>query len=293
MGSRKTNTDARNRPGWIGSNLAKRVAVAIVFIPLFLLLLHAGGIPFLIFTEILILLAALEFYRISEAKGLSPRKLIGTLLGLAVGFAAFLSDNGQNSVSFVFFVGLFVIALAVMFDRRMGDQLKNYAITLLGVFYCGWLFSHQILLRKLTIPGPTADSFGWRIILYIYILTWILDTAAYFVGTRLGKHKLFPRISPHKTVEGAIGGMVFILVTALLLRSTLVRELSVGNTIVLSVVLGVVGQFGDLIESMFKRDAGIKDSSSFIPGHGGVLDRFDSLMFNLPATYYFLRYLSS
>ena len=291
MASRKTNTGDEGKSGLLSSNLGKRVAVAFVFIPVFIFITYSGGILFFVFVELLILLSLLEFYDIAKAKGLKPLTKFGTLLGLLLGVSVFISDTNQVSVFLILSLSLFFPALFLMFDSAAKDQLINLAVTFFGILYCGWLFSHQIMLRNLSVIKGENDSFGWKIIFYVFILTWILDTAAYFVGTKFGRRKLYPRISPGKTVEGAISGMVVTILSALLLQYAFFKELSFLDALALGILISIVGQLGDLIESMFKRDARIKDSSSIIPGHGGVLDRFDAIMFTVPVTYYYLIYL--
>lgn len=124
--------------------------------------------------------------------------------------------------------------------------------------------------------------------LLVFVLTWTCDTAAYVVGRAIGRHRPWPALSPKKTVEGAVGGMLFTLLAAIVGRSWLAPELTLGAAIVLGLVVGVLCPIGDLVESLFKRQAGVKDSSTLIPGHGGLLDRVDSMLFSAPATYYVL-----
>jgi phosphatidate cytidylyltransferase len=119
------------------------------------------------------------------------------------------------------------------------------------------------------------------------------DSAAYFIGTAIGKHKLFPRVSPNKSWEGAIAGFVFSIITLVVLKSFLLEFLDWVDIIAFGVIIGIFGQVGDLIESLIKRDAGVKDSSNIIPGHGGIFDRFDSLLFSAPIIFLYLRLIQN
>ncbi|HEX9740327.1 MAG TPA: phosphatidate cytidylyltransferase, partial [Ignavibacteriaceae bacterium] len=128
------------------------------------------------------------------------------------------------------------------------------------------------------------------LIISIFAAIWICDSAAYYGGTALGKHKLFARVSPNKTWEGAGFGFVFAVITIVLAKIIILNFLSLGTAIAIGIIIGLFGQIGDLIESLFKRDAGVKDSSSVIPGHGGIFDRFDSLLYTAPVILLYLKY---
>ena len=123
------------------------------------------------------------------------------------------------------------------------------------------------------------------LIISIFASIWVCDSAAYFIGSALGKHKLFPRVSPKKSWEGAIAGFIFAVVTLIAARELLLDILSLTDAVIIGILIGIFGQLGDLVESLLKRDAGVKDSSSIIPGHGGIFDRFDSILFTVPIVY--------
>ncbi len=133
---------------------------------------------------------------------------------------------------------------------------------------------------------------GAYLIISILASIWIGDSAAYFGGINLGKHKLFPRVSPNKSWEGAIFGFIFTTGAMILAKVIILNFISWQNVIIIGIIIGTIGQIGDLVESLLKRDAAVKDSSSIIPGHGGFFDRFDSLLFSAPAIWLYLRYLS-
>jgi phosphatidate cytidylyltransferase len=173
-----------------------------------------------------------------------------------------------------------IVAVALGLRRDAGSERAwaGVALTLLGVCYCAWLLGHSIWLRAL--PGGRALTF------FVFAVTWSGETAAYFAGRRLGRRPLAPRLSPGKTVEGGVAQVIASVLVALLAAPLvgLVRA----EAAVIGLLLGVVGQIGDLSESFLKRSAGAKDAGHLIPGHGGVLDRLDSLLFNVPALYYWL-----
>ncbi|MFB3056342.1 MAG: phosphatidate cytidylyltransferase, partial [Ignavibacteriaceae bacterium] len=130
------------------------------------------------------------------------------------------------------------------------------------------------------------------LIISIFASIWICDSAAFFGGTSLGKHKLFPRVSPNKSWEGAIFGLLFAVIAMVISKVIIIDFLSWLDVIIIGIIVGIIGQIGDLIESLFKRDAGVKDSSALIPGHGGIFDRFDSLLYSAPAVFLYIKYLS-
>jgi phosphatidate cytidylyltransferase len=167
----------------------------------------------------------------------------------------------------------------------------HIATTILGVMYIGFLGSHLIMLREHPLRINLDYGYGASFVFLAFVLTWACDTGAYLVGSVAGRTPLIPRISAKKTWEGSGGGLVFAIAAALIARETFAPYLKVWHALVLGVLAGVIGQFGDLFESLIKRDAEIKDTSDMIPGHGGVLDRFDSLLFSAPLIYYFVAFV--
>jgi len=187
----------------------------------------------------------------------------------------------------------------------------NVAVTLFGATYLGLFLGSLVGLRELYIPedfpvyeyfpsqgtavptdiAATLDRWGGYTVIALFVAIWTCDSAAYFAGRAFGRHKLFERVSPNKTWEGAIAGFIFAIGTFLLAREVVLPYLSLSGAIVCGAIVGVFGQIGDLAESLLKRDAGVKDSSSLIPGHGGVLDRFDSLLFVSPLVFLYLDFI--
>jgi phosphatidate cytidylyltransferase len=162
-------------------------------------------------------------------------------------------------------------------------SLAHVSITLLGTLYIGWLLTHLILLKSL--PN------GSRYLVSLFLITWLTDTAAYGCGVTFGKHRVVPQISPKKTLEGFIGGLVCSILVALLINFLrLIPKMTLSSSLILGLLLGVFAQAGDLFESFIKREAGVKNSGSLVPGHGGVLDVFDSIIFTSPVMFYYARF---
>lgn len=266
-------------------NLGKRAGVAVVAAPLILWAAWKGGFAFFLFIEMIIVLGLLEFYKFAQAKGMHPNQPLGVIAGLALGAQIYFRGNHEIWLTEMFLVVLLV--LAELF-RNKGSALHNTGATLLGFAYVAGLWSFMLLLRELprTINFDYASAGTWIVMLLVTI--WVCDTAAYFCGLAFGRHKLFERVSPKKTWEGAIGGLIFAILMAVAAHYWFVRDLRLQDAIVIGFIVGTIGQMSDLAESLFKRDAGVKDSSSLIPGHGGVLDRFDSEMFVVPVVYLYL-----
>jgi len=157
--------------------------------------------------------------------------------------------------------------------------MQRISVSFFGAFFLPLALIHMLYIRRL-------DACGMELIFFIFIVVWVLDTAAYAFGKAFGKHKLAPNVGPKKTVEGALAGVAFGLLAAAACKYFL--PLSLSKTLLLGLVISITGQFSDLAESLIKRDANIKDSGTLIPGHGGFLDRFDSYILAAPAVYYCL-----
>jgi phosphatidate cytidylyltransferase len=168
-------------------------------------------------------------------------------------------------------------------------QVEGMAVTLFGVLYVGWLSAHLVLLRELPWRAGGEYADGAAYVLLAFFVTWSCDTGAYTVGRLLGRNRPWSRISPRKSLEGAIGGLFFSVAGAFIARAWFAPFLRPWDGLLLGLLVGVFAQVGDLVESLLKRDARHGDSSDMIPGHGGVLDRFDSLYFGAPLVYYYLK----
>jgi phosphatidate cytidylyltransferase len=268
--------------------LTRRLLTAAVGVPAVIICSLVGGIAFLLAVNFVIGVGLFEFYKMLESKGIKPYKTVGVVAGLVVAWYVYFQGGFYSSL----FITLVLIVIMVMELFRRDGELAVFHIssTLFGVFYVGWLGSHIILLRLLG-EGVPGDDMGGFFVLLAFALAWGADTGAYFTGHAFGKRKLLPRVSPNKSVEGAVGGVVFGVIVALVAKLTFARFLTYGDVAVLGFVSPVMAALGDLVESLMKRDVRIKDTSHALPGHGGMLDRFDSVLFVAPFVYYYLRFL--
>lgn len=268
------------------------MVTAALFIPLLVLLAWLGGAAYLLLTIAAIALMLGEFYAMMEQKGLSPHWKSGFLAALLfpVGLYSRLRSgrvDEWHAGGLLTFL-LFAIFLAEL-RRGTGRQAAvNTSATLLGVLYVGWLGSHLAGLRELPPVLGMPYAQGMSFALLPFFLAWSCDTAAYGVGRAIGKRKLAPTLSPKKSVEGAVAGLAASVAAGLIARVWFAPYLSLVDALVLGTLVGFFAQVGDLVESLLKRDAATKDSSELIPGHGGALDRFDSLLFAAPIVYYYL-----
>lgn len=259
----------------------KRLASAVVFIPVFVWLVM--GAPVWAFGLLVVAVsgvASWELARVFKRAGRPVYTWLG--VGASAGVAAsFLVPGGP-----VMALALAVVAiLSAPLWGSAAPSSDPAAVTLLGPTYVGWLLGHAVLLRGLA-DGPA-------LVLFLVGVTWTGESAAYVVGSAVGRHKLAPVISPRKTVEGGAAQIVVSGGVAVLLAAWLLPAWPAGRMFLLGLFLGVVGQVGDLTESVIKRSVGAKDTGGLIPGHGGVLDRLDSLLFNVPAFFYCVTLLGS
>jgi phosphatidate cytidylyltransferase len=281
-------------------NLAVRIATAVVLLPLVLWLIWLGGLPFALLLGVAAALSALELNLLPT--GLpplapEPKKVRSAieeeieeleLEGAVLSGAALVSVGGAFLMPLLaeihlWFVTPTVVLVAVLmiaftdtllFEDRIENAPRRIGLALLGAIYPGLLISALVLLRQL-------DRGEWWILLTITV-TWMNDTCAYFVGRAFGRHKLYERISPSKTWEGAIGGTLGSIAGALVVQHFWIPRLPFWGALLIGGGAAVIGPIGDLSESMLKRAFGAKDSGRLLPGHGGMLDRIDALLFNAP-----------
>lgn len=264
-----------------------RVITALWAIPLVLIFAYfdipSTGVPLLIFLiSALAILGSLEFYRLATQAGGQPLTFLGIAWALAFVIAAHFDNYYVNSTLLASAAALPLVWLLAFRRERL---LINWGWTLAGILYMGWMLSHYVTLREL--------SHGRELVLFALFSTFACDTVAFFSGRTWGRHLLVPTISPKKTWEGAIAGFVAAIAAALALRSLLnlgdwELPLSYVQTIALGCLIGLFAQLGDLLESLVKRRAGAKDSGRLMPGHGGILDRIDSLVFTGAIVYYYV-----
>ena len=269
----------------MASNLAQRIAFAGVAIPLAVGLLWLGGWPFAAALAALGVLGAREVYDLARRQGIDALDRTGWIAAAAIPILGYWAK-----AQLALYVGALwlMITLVVAMMRRgpNGRPLEAVAVTLFGCLYASGLLAFLIAIRHGgdTARSPLAHA---SLTLFPLVLTWVGDTAAMAAGTAFGGPKLAPVLSPKKTWAGAIGGAVSCVLLALVLGLHVLNRqgwhFHAGQLLLIGLVVSVVGQVGDVAESLFKRQAGVKDSSTLIPGHGGVLDRLDSLYFVVPA----------
>jgi len=311
------------------SNLLSRVLVAAVAIPVLLALAYSGGFVFFFFVALISALSLLEFQALARAKGAQPQPVLAVAIGLVINLA-FVYDRlrflllgwlDQLGVAlraptmgqFLMIVLLIAMVLVIVVElfRNRGSATVNLAVAVFGWMFYSLFFGSLIGIREIFSPqdfpvaahfaiiGPhvpaevaqTIDRWGGLTMMTIFISIWMCDSAAYFIGRWWGRHPLFKRVSPNKTWEGAVAGFIASVGSFLLLGLWVLPFLSIADLVVCGVVVGVLGQLGDLAESLLKRDSGVKDSSLIIPGHGGILDRFDSLVFVAPVLFLYLDFV--
>jgi len=271
-------------PSW---SLGWRIASGVLFVPLLILLARAGGLAFAGFVALEVTLGLLEFYRMMRGKGLRPYPLLGLLCGLGVVWKTLRPHQSQSDL---LLTGAVLLTLGLGLRRPdLKGRIEGMAVTLFGVLYVGWLSAHLELLRELPWRAGTAYADGAAYVLLAFFLTWSCDTAAYAVGRAFGRTRPWTRISPRKSLEGSAGGLLAAVAAAFVARAWFAPFLGPADAVALGIGVGVFAQVGDLVESMLKRDARHGDSSDLIPGHGGILDRFDSLYFAGPLVFYYLK----
>ncbi|MCY3722397.1 phosphatidate cytidylyltransferase [Candidatus Poribacteria bacterium] len=267
----------------------RRALSVAVLAPLVLLIVYQGDWLYLILVSVVVVMMQVEYCRLAQhfTEKLNP-VMPALLSGVFCLFAYFLPELTQttaaSTVIFSYFTFVFIYIFAEsIFRAKVAGELLAVTLKLTGILTIGWALGyHLILLRN-------AEPIGRQLIFLLAGIIWCSDTGAYLVGRAFGKHKLGTPVSPRKTIEGTIGGLVVGTLTSFLLNAILLKgTLSWGHAIFIGLLLSVLGQLGDLSASLMKRTAGVKDSGQVIPGHGGFIDRCDSLIFSTPVLYYYL-----
>ncbi len=270
-------------PGFV-SNLARRVGTALVALPPLLAVLFLGP-PWL---TVLVVAAALavglfEFFGLLRARGLRPMQRVGYVLATA--FFLEVMRPGAAPVPLLPLVALLLLAFALSRGADL-ESVSAASATLLGAVYVGALGGTMAGLR---VMGPVEEG-AWRFVLLLVII-FLSDSAAFFVGHAFGRRRLAPSVSPGKSVEGAMGGILGGVAGAVVVREIGLPGLPLAHSVGLGAAVAAIGIIGDLDESLLKRWAGVKDSGALFPGHGGMLDRLDSLLFGAPVLYYYFLYV--
>ena len=272
------------------SELATRIIAALIAAPLALIMIWLGGLPLAVFLAAVAAGCAWEFYRIASAAGLEPLDPLGIPLAGAIPLAAYAAAIGLYRVTLdeAAVVLLVILASVIWLRGTHRHPLGAASATVMGVLYTGGLLSFGYALRE--HPYAIGDRAGTALVAYPLVLTWASDIGAFFVGRSVGGRKLIPSVSPGKTVSGALGGLLVTVLASWLyltfvLRPAALLTMTPRAAVLFGLVISAAAQVGDLAESLLKREANVKDSSHLIPGHGGLLDRLDSLLFVLPVAY--------
>ncbi len=267
----------------MNSLLQKRILTGLILFGLVAFLIWQGGLWIAGGILVIVLLALWEYGALMKKllEGVDTWILFPPGIGI-IGAVTWRVETGEDYLPVVLFLGLLLI-LIFNIKRGPAGYFLRVALLVFGLFYIPFTLSHALLLRG----GVAISSFNpWHLIWAPLLVTWVTDIAAFFIGSTWGKTPLSPAISPKKSVEGALGGGILgigvLLILALILQWPLLPFL------VLGILMVITGQLGDLVESCIKRNAGAKDSGNILPGHGGFLDRIDSVIINLPLAYYFM-----
>jgi len=260
----------------------RRLYTALALIPaVYIIIAHLAPWALTLLLLVVGSLALVELYTLSFPSRLSRLLMGGGLAGFAL---TLIHPHFSFSVPELLVGSVLVAAVTLSISAASPEHRWNDAVViLLGVLYVGFPLGTVVSTR--TLPG------GEWLVLFLAVVTWASDTGAYYAGTLWGKHPLLPSISPKKTIEGVLGGLVLTVGVALLAQQWFASQLSLTDAAILGVLLTIVGLFGDLFESMIKRRTGVKDSGGILPGHGGMLDRLDSLLFTAPTFYYYVAYV--
>jgi phosphatidate cytidylyltransferase len=270
-----------------------RILVGLIGIPLMLAAVVAGEWFFNLVIIGISTFALWEFYHLCESKHAAANRSVGLVWSIAfqTAIAVAISRGHVWSASWLL-IGAALVMLGTLITfaaelwRNLPNALLNTAMTIIGILYVTVSLSALMLLRAIpeSLLGTTSNVLpqGATLVIVAFVGVWVCDSVAYFSGLAFGRHKLFPRVSPKKSWEGAIGGFLGSVVAVWALTQWLVPDFPLPHALGAGILIGIVGQIGDLAESLLKRDAELKDSSRLIPGHGGFLDRFDSMLFVAP-----------
>lgn len=270
--------------------IALPILIASIILPFFFPREFAAKIPFVIIALAALIMGMAEFFSLTKKMELKADAGAG-ILAAAILFVAFFFDApGRGDVFFGASIAAALILIFITqtfrFQADFTKMLAGTGVTILGVFYLFFLGGYVVALRMGFENRPLLST---QLLVFLFLVVWISDSGAYYTGRLLGRNKLAPKISPGKTWEGCIGGMLAALGGGAIATYTFFPELPLQASLPLAAAMNILAVLGDLTESAIKRGAGAKDAASILPGHGGLLDRLDSLLFNAPLLYYFAR----
>jgi CDP-diglyceride synthetase len=262
--------------------LLTRILTAIVGIPLIFACIYFGSLPFYIFMFVVSFFCVQEYFNI--CKKYKPHTIVSLVMAAAFFTALYFFKELSVGIAAVSAILMLLVLFSLeVFGENTEQSVGRIAVSFLGAFFLPLALVHMVYIRGM--------NGGMQFIFFIFVTVWTIDTAAYAFGRMLGKHKLAKNVSPKKTIEGAVAGVIFGILAAVICRYWFMSEIiTLTQALILGLVISIVGQFADLSESLVKRDGNIKDSGKIIPGHGGAFDRFDSYIFVAPLAYYILQF---
>lgn len=256
--------------------MKQRIITAVIAAAIFIPIVIYGGIPFVILAYLMGTVALYELLKMKNISIISFQGILSLLLLWVLlipkQYDELITNLGYTKLELIFFAVLIFLIITVVTKNKI--TFDHVSFLLLTILYIGMGFYYFVETRE-------VDN-GLTYILYSLFIIWATDSGAYFIGRAVGKRKLWPEISPNKTIEGAIGGVVCAIIVGLLFAIFSDIDVSMVKLLIVSAILAIFGQMGDLVESAYKRHYGVKDSGTILPGHGGILDRFDSLLFVWP-----------
>jgi phosphatidate cytidylyltransferase len=265
------------------THFRKRVLSVSVAIPILTTAVHWSSLSYFLIFLVIVTLAMLEFYRLAGSDGMRPNKLLGIGGGLVTYTLVFMHSSGYVADSYLYLLCPMVALIYLTELYQPGaSPFTNIAYTLLGIVYVSGPFA------LLHIIAFSKGAYSCEIVMGILLILWANDTGAYLIGSSIGKRSLFKRISPNKSWEGALGGAILALIVSYTIANYF-KSIGLATWLGMGGIIVVAGTYGDLVESMLKRSLNIKDSGKTIPGHGGVLDRFDSFLMAIPCIVAFIK----
>ena len=273
------------------NNLLTRSLTGVLFCMVLILAIYFGKYSFIALFFIVMVLGLWEFYGLAEKGNIKPQKILGVVVGCVFYLVSTLYLNRIiPGIYLIVPIPLFFLIFIFELFSKSDKPMVNIAITLSGIFYIALPLA---LLSYLAYPPPPYPGFELfkynpNVLLGFFFLIWTNDSAAYITGITFGKHQLFERISPKKTWEGSIGGAIFSLIVAYII-SIYFTELRLTDWLVIAIIITIFSTLGDLVQSLFKRSVNVKDSGSILPGHGGILDRFDGVLISVPFVFIYLQ----
>lgn len=277
--------------------IVQRVLGAVLFAVVMLGTLVWGRLPFTFAIALASVIGTVELFSMFETKGAaSPTAAIVGIAG-SVAYVFLAHYKGPGCYGYVTVALLFTSFMWYMLVLKHVKPTKAVAMTVLAPLLAGLCLSHLVLLRDL-VDGLSPSNRGWLLLIFFIALIWVYDVLAWAVGRKIGRHKMAPTTSPNKSWEGTVAGTAGVLAASLLFRwliqlaigSNKWEWFSIGVALMIGAIVCVLGPLGDLSESLLKREYGVKDMGKMIPGHGGIMDRFDSTLFTAPAVFYYLFY---